>query len=150
MERTRKVAIIAVMVGIGVFGYIQYAWASQMEVVITQSELVEKTEHGSHYNVELQFDNPSLLMLAVGESEFFVAAGDETIGKGQLESFVLPAMGTILVNGSFQTETELDRDDPPTLKITGLTKYDMLITAIEIPFVFYPTEEQTRKFVEGS
>ena len=31
-----------------------------------------KTENGSNYNIELRFENPSLLILTAGETEFFV------------------------------------------------------------------------------
>ena len=34
------------------------------------------------------------------------------------------------------------------VKISGITKYDLLITTIEVPFDYYPTDEQTRKFIE--
>lgn len=150
MRGSRKAIIIAVVVGMSIFGYSQYASASQIGVVITQSELVEENERGSTYNVELQFENPSLLMLTAGESEFFVIADGETVGEGELEPFVLPALGGSLVSGTFQTNSGLDTDRTPALKISGLTKYDMLFTSVEIPFVFYPTEEQTREFIDGS
>ena len=34
------------------------------------------------------------------------------------------------------------------LKILAITKYDLLGISIEIPFDYYPTDEQTRKFIQ--
>lgn len=149
MRASSKAVIIALVVGIGLFGYSQYASASQIGVSIVNSEFLGEDERGSSYDVELQFDNPSLLILTAGPSEFFVIVDGNAIGQGQLEPFVLPALGSASAAGSFQTSSELDRDNPPPLKITGLTKYDVLFGSVEIPFVFHPTEEQTRKFIDG-
>ena len=35
-----------------------------------------------------------------------------------------------------------------SVKISGITKYDLLVTTIEVPFDYYPTDEQTRKFIQ--
>ena len=150
MKGSTKGVIIILVVGVVVFGYSQYASASQIGVAITQSELLEESDRGSSYNVELQFDNPSVLVLTAGESEFFVTAEGETVGQGKLDPFVLLPLNSALASGTFQANTDLDSDDPPALKISGLTKYDVWLASIEIPFVFYPTAEQTREFIDGS
>ncbi|KAF6246091.1 hypothetical protein C6989_01865 [Nitrosopumilus sp. b2] len=128
-----------------IFGYSQYASASQIEVNITQSELLNEDEKGSNYNIELQFVNPSLLILTSGTTEFFVIADDQMIGKGQLEPFTLQPLDSSYVKGTFHTDS--DNEESQSVKITGLTKYDMFFTSIEIPFVYYPTEEQAREFI---
>ena len=130
-----------------IFGYSQYASASQIGVVITESDLIEKTEQGSAYNVELEFDNPSLLTLTSGETDFFVIADGKTIGEGKLEPFTLPALGSSSVSGTFQTESIIESDEVPIVKISGITKYDVLFSTIDVPFVFYPTEDQAREFI---
>jgi hypothetical protein len=130
-----------------IFGYSQYASASQIGVIITESDLIEKTEQGSSYNVELEFENPSLLILTAGETDFFVIADGKTIGEGKLESFTLPALGSTLASGSFQTEPNTESQEVPIVKISGITKYDVLFSTIDVPFVFYPTEEQAREFI---
>jgi hypothetical protein len=94
MRSSVKGIIIVFVIGMGLFGYSQYASASQIGVIITQSHLLEENEKGSTYDVELEFSNPSLLVLTAGETEFFVIADEEMIGKGELESFVLPALGS--------------------------------------------------------
>ena len=35
-----------------------------------------------------------------------------------------------------------------SVKISGITKYDLLIMIIEVPFDYHPTNEQTRKFIQ--
>ena len=70
-----------------IFGYSQYASASQIEVNITQSELLRRNSFIQNYNVQLQFENPSLLILTAGETEFLVLSDDENIGEGKLEPF---------------------------------------------------------------
>ena len=147
MNNSRKVIIIVFVLSMSIFGYSQYASATQIGVIITESDLIEKTDQGSLYNVELEFENPSLLMLTAGETDFFVLADGKTIGEGKLEPFTLPALGVSSTSGSFQTEPNIESQDVPVVKISGITKYDILFSTIDIPFVFYPTEEQAREFI---
>jgi hypothetical protein len=143
---SKKVAIVLILVlGLGIFGYSQYASASNIGVVITESELLEENDAGAKHNVQLEFDNPSLLVLTAGQTEFVVIADDETIGQGTLEPFTLPPLSKSLVNGSFITHS--DADESSIVKISGITKYDVVIFSIDVPFVYYPTEEQAREFI---
>jgi hypothetical protein len=146
VRSSKKVVIIVFVIGMGFFGYSQYASASKIDVIITQSKLVEVNEKGSIYNVELEFTNPSLLVLTAGETEFFVIADEEMIGKGKLEPFVLPALGSSLASGTFVKNSNADSQDS-TVKISGITKYNVIFTSIAIPFVFYPTSEQASEFI---
>ncbi|MDH3617367.1 MAG: hypothetical protein OES14_00755 [Nitrosopumilus sp.] len=147
MNKSRKAVIIVFVIGMSIFGYSQYASASQIGVIITESDLIEKTEKGSSYNVELEFENPSLLILTAGETDFIVIADGKTIGEGKLEPFTLPALGSTLTSGSFQTEPNTESQEVPIVKISGITKYDILFSTLDVPFVFYPTEEQAREFI---
>jgi len=139
--------IIVLIIGIGVFGYSQYEMASQIKVVIIESDLIEENDQISSYNVKLEFKNPSLLILTAGETDFFVIADDKTVGEGKLEPFTLPALSNKSVRGTFQTESNLESENLPIVKITGTTKYDVLFSTIDVPFVYYPTEEQAREFI---
>ena len=145
MKSSKNGLIVLFVLGISIFGYSQYASVSQIEVNIIQSELLNDDKKGSNYNIELQFDNPSLLVLTAGKTEFFVINNNEMIGKGQLESFTLQPLDSINVKGIFHTDS--NNDEPKSVKITGITKYDILLTTIDIPFVFYPTEKQAREFI---
>jgi hypothetical protein len=146
MNSSKKAGIVVLFVlGMSIFGYSQYASASQIGVSISQSELLNKDDKGSNYNVELQFDNPSLLIMTAGETEFFVISNDEIIGKGQLESFTLQPLDSSYVKGTFHTD--VNSDESHSVKISGVTKYDLLVTSIDVPFVYYPTEEQAREFI---
>ncbi len=147
MKNSRKTVIIAFVIGMSIFGYSQYASASQIGVIITESNLIEKTDQGSSYNVELKFENPSLLILTAGETDFFVLADGKTIGEGKLEPFILPALGSSSVSGTFQTESNIESEEVPIVKINGVTKYDIFFSTIDVPFVFYPTEDQAREFI---
>lgn len=145
MRSSVKVIIIVSVIGMSVFGYSQYALASQIGVKIVQSHLVGESEKGLTYDVELEFSNPSLLVLTAGKTEFFVIANEKMIGKGELESFVLPALGNSSVNGTFLRESNVDSE--VSVKINGVTKYNVIFTSVDVPFVFYPTEEQAREFI---
>jgi hypothetical protein len=147
MKSSKKAGIIALVIGLGLFGYSQYASASQIGVVITDSQLLEENVKGATYNLQLEFDNPSLLMLTAGETEFTVTADDKKIGDGTLEPFVLPAMDKTIVQGTFMVDSERNSDDVPEVRISGITKYDVLFTSIDVPFVYYPTEDQARAFI---
>jgi len=138
--------VILLLLCMSIFGYSQYASASQIGISINQSELLNENESGSDYNVELQFENPSLLLLTAGETEFFVIANDEIIGKGQLEPFTLHPLDSSYVKGTFHTDSDTD-EESVSVRITGVTKYDMFVTSLDVPFVFYPTEEQAREFI---
>ena len=146
MKSSKKAGVIVLFVlGMSIFGYSQYASASQIGVSISQSQLLDENDQGSNYNVELQFENPSLLILSAGETEFFVISNDEIIGKGNLESFTLQPLDSSYVKGTFHTD--VNSDEAQSVKISGVTKYDMLVTTIDVPFVYYPTEEQAREFI---
>ncbi|MDH5430624.1 MAG: hypothetical protein OEW78_01910 [Nitrosopumilus sp.] len=146
MKSSKKTGIIVLFVlAISIFSYSQYAFVSQIGVSISQSELSSKDEKGSNYNVELRFENPSLLILTAGETEFFIISNDEIIGKGNLESFSLQPLDNSYVKGTFHTDA--NSDESKSIRISGITKYDMVVTSIDIPFVYYPTEEQTREFI---
>ena len=146
MKSSKKTGIIVLFVlGLSIFGYSQYSSVSQIEVSISQSELLDENEKGSNYNVELKFENPSLLLLTAGETEFFIISNDEIIGKGNLESFILQPLDNSFVKGTFHTD--VNSDESHSVKISGVIKYDLLITSIDVPFVYYPTEEQAREFI---
>jgi len=147
MKSSKKVIIIMIIVA-GLFGYSQYASATQIGVIIVDSTIVSEDERGSTQNLKLEFNNPSLLTLTAGETEFVIYADDNRIGDGTLEAFVLPALGKSLVDGTFQTYTKnQSENDAPVVKISGVTTYDILFTSIDVPFVYYPTENQAREFI---
>ncbi len=107
---------------------------------------MNENEKDSNYNVELQFENPSLLILTAGETEFFIITNNEMVGKGQLESFTLQPLSSSYVKGTFHTDSNVDGESQ-SVKISGVTKYDVFFTSIEVLFVYYPTEEQAREFI---
>ena len=147
MKSSKKGGLIVLFVlGMSIFGYSQYASASQIGVSITQSELVNENEKGSNYNIELQFENPSLLILTAGETEFFIIANDEIVGKGQLESFTLQPLDSSYVKGTFYTDSNVEGESQ-SVKISGVIKYNVIFTSIDVPFIYYPTEDQAREFI---
>ncbi len=147
MNSSKKRGLIVLFVlGMSIFGYSQYASASQIGVSVTQSELLHENERGSDYNIELQFQNPSLLILTAGETKFFVINNDKMVGEGQLEPFTLRPLDNSYVKGTFHTDSNMD-EESQSVKITGTTKYDVFFTSLDVPFVYYPTEEQAREFI---
>ena len=147
MKSSKKGGLIILFVlGVSIFGYSQYASVSQIEVSITQSELLNENEKGSNYNIELQFENPSLLILTAGEAEFFIIANDEIVGKGQLESFTLQPLDSSYVKGTFYTDSNVEGESQ-SVKISGVIKYNVIFTSIDVPFIYYPTEDQAREFI---
>lgn len=145
MKSSKSGLIVLFVLGMSIFGYSQYASASQIGVSITQSELLSEDEKGAKYNIELEFVNPSLLLLTAGESEFFVIINNEMAGKGQLEPFTLQPLESSNVRGVFHTDS--NNDESKSVKITGVMKYDILLTTIDVPFIFYPTDEQASEFI---
>ena len=140
----KKSAIILFLLLVSIFGYSQFQSTSQISVSISENAIIN--ENDSEYEIGLEFTNPSLLTLPAGKSEFFVFYDNEIVGKGDLESFTLYPISSISVKGTFTTDT--NSDESKSVKISGIIKYDLLVTTIEIPFDYYPTKEQTRKFIQ--
>ena len=147
MEKSRKIVIVSIIIGVIIFGYSQYALVSQIGVTVLKSDLVEKNDQYSSYNVHLKFENPSLLILSSGETDFFVIVDGETVGEGELEPFTLPVLSEKEVSGTFQTDPGVETQEDSIVKISGTTRYDVLFSTIDVPFVFYPSEEQAREFI---
>lgn len=147
MVSAKKSSVIVLFVlGVGILGYTQYVSASQIEVIVTESELINEDETGANHKIKLQFDNPSILLLNAGETEFFVFENNEAIGKGQLESFSLQPLSSSYVEGTIHTSSD-NEDESSSVKLTGVTKYDIFFTSLDVPFVYYPTPEQAREFI---
>ena len=142
----KKSAIILFLLLVSIVGYSQYESVSKISVSISENAIMNDNKNNSNYKIELEFRNPSLLTLPAGETEFFVFYDDEMVGKGNLESFTLYPISSIYVEGTFTTDT--NSDESKSVKISGITKYDLLITTIEVPFDYYPSDEQTRKFIQ--
>ena len=149
MRRAKKGLIVLLIMG-SLFGYSQYASATQIGVVVTESELLEKDAAGSTYYVQLEFNNPSLLMLNAGQTHFIISVEDEKVAEGVLEPFVLPALSKVVVEGKYQTthnpSDEKDEKISP-VTISGVTKYDLFFTSLDVPFIYFPPEEQAREFI---
>ena len=139
-----KSGIILFFLLVSILGYSQYESVLQISVSVSENAIIN--EDNSNYKIELEFTNPSLLTLPAGETEFFVFYDNEIVGKGNLESFTLYPISSIYVEGTFTTN--LNSDESKSVRISGITKYDLLVTTIEIPFGYHPTEEQTRKFIQ--
>ena len=140
----KKSVIILFLLLVGFLGYSQIQSASQISVNLSENAIINEKE--SNYEIELEFKNPSLLTLPAGKTEFFVFYDDKIVGEGHLESFTLYPVSTSFVKGTFKTNS--NSDGSKSVKISGITKYDLLITSISIPFDYYPNEEQTRKFIQ--
>jgi len=140
----KKSTIILFLLLAGILIYSQYQSASEISVSISENAIIN--EDNSNYKIELVFTNPSLLTLPAGETEFFVFYDDEVVGEGNLESFTLYPISSTYVAGTFTTDS--NSDESKSVKISGITKYDLWVTTINVPFDYYPTKEQTRKFIQ--
>ena len=142
----KRSAVILFLLLIGIIGYSQIQSASQISVDLSENTIINENQNNTDYEIKLKFENPPLLTLPAGKTEFFVSYDDKIVGKGDLESFTLYPLSTSLVEGTFTTNTS--SDESKSVKISGVTKYDLLITSIDVPFDYYPNEEQTRKFIQ--
>ena len=144
----RSITAILLFSAILVFGYSQYASATQINAEILQNNLVQKFENNALYNLQLEFHNPSLLFLTAGKTEFTIISNDGIIGKGELEPFSLPALGAVTTNGVWIKDHATSENSQ--IKISGVTEYNIFFTSIDLPFTYYPSYDQTRKFIAGS
>ena len=142
----KKNIIILFLLFVSILGYSQYQSASEISVNILKNTIINDDKNNLNYKIELEFENPSLLTLPVGETKFFIFYDNEMVGKGDLESFTLYPISNTHVNGTFTTDQK--SDESKSVKISAIIKYDLLGIFIEIPFDYYPTNEQTRKFIQ--
>ena len=149
MRASKKFVLVILFLGIGVFGYSQYIAASNIGVVVTENDFLEKKDTISVYNVQLEFENPSLLVLNAGETDFTITVEDTKIADGVLEPFILSSMSKATVNGIYlkEEQKEVEEIQSPTVKISGVTKYDVFFTSLEIPFIYFPSDDQARGFI---
>ena len=152
MEPSRKAGIIAlVAIGVAIFGYAQYASASHISVNMAHNELLSTDGGGSDYYIELEFENPSLLVLTAGQTEFVIESDGRAVGQGVLEPFTLTPLDETIVSGTYHTPSgDGGSGDAATIRISGSTEYDVLFASIGIPFEYYPTDEQARDFIHQS
>jgi hypothetical protein len=155
MRRNSKIAVICITAAIGIFCFVQFQSASHLHVSIVQSKVIERTNQGTLYNLQLEFNNPSLLVLNVGKTDFVVSANGEDLGTGILQPSIIPAMGKTVSQTPFLADnTVLDKygnnDNIPSLKLTGNSKYDLMFTSVNIPFTYYPTQQEAREFIHGT
>ena len=146
MSLKKKSTVILFFLLVGIIGYLQIQLASDISINLSENEIINENEMETNYKIELEFKNPSLLTLPAGETEFFVSYDNQIVGKGNLESFTLNPLSSSFVQGTLTTETS--SNESKTVKISGITKYDLFITSIDLPFDYYPSEEQTRKFIQ--
>ena len=142
----KRSAVILFFILIGITGYSQIQSASQITVDLSENTIINENQNETDYEIKLKFENPSLLTLPAGKTEFFVSYDDKIVGKGNLESFTLYPLSTGLVEGIFTTNTS--SNESKSVKISGVIKYNLLVTSIDVPFDYYPNEEQTRKFIQ--
>ena len=149
MKASKKAFLMILFLGIGIFGYYQYIAASNIGVIVTENKFLEKTDTASIYNLQLEFENPSLLILNAGETDFAITVEDRKIADGVLEPFVLSSMSKATVNGIYlkEDESKIENDESSSVKISGITKYDVFFTSLEIPFVYFPSNDQAREFI---
>lgn len=154
MERRTKILVISLIVAaVGAFGYIQYLSVSHLHVSIIQSKIVQKSDQGTLYSLQLQFNNPSLLILSVGKTDFAVSANGESLGTGVLPPSVIPAMGKTVSQTPFLADNSVlskyKNDNVPNLKLTGTSQYKIFFTTVSVPFTYYPTQDEARAFIDG-
>lgn len=149
MRKSKKAFLVILFLSIGAFGYSQYIAASNISVIVTENEFIEKTETAAVYNVQLEFQNPSLLVLNAGETDFIITVENTKIADGVLEPFILSSMSKASVNGKYlkEDQTKINENQSPNVKISGITKYDVFFTSLEIPFIYFPSDDQAREFI---
>ena len=157
MERRSKAVIISVCIvaAVGIFAYSQYLSATHLSISILESKVIQRNADNSLYNMTLQFQNPSLLPINVGQTDFIISINNENLGTGTLQPLVIPPMGKIASQAPFTADnTILDKynksNNVPNVKLSGTSKYGISVISVNVPFTYYPTEQEAREFIHGS
>lgn len=153
MRRSSKVAIVVgIVIAAGIFGYIEYVSATHLSISILQSKVLKRTDTNTLYNMTIQFKNPSLLPITIGKTDFLISINGENLGTGTFEPFTIPPIGKSISLSPFLADnTILHKYDKsnniPNAKLTGTSKYDILIISVDVPFTYFPTQDETREFI---
>ena len=157
MQRRSKAVIIAVCVvaAVGIFAYSQYMSATHLSISILESKIIQRNDNNSLYNMTLQFQNPSLLPINVGQTDFVISINGENLGTGTLQALVIPPIGKIASQAPFTADNTIlhkydKSNNVPNVKLTGTSKYGISIISVNVPFTYYPTEQEAREFIHGS
>ena len=157
MERRSKAIIIAVcvVVAVGIFAYSQYLSATHLSISILHSKVIQRNDNNSLYDMTLQFKNPSLLPINVGQTDFTISVNNENLGTGVLQPLVIPPMGEVSSQAPFTADNAiLDKynktQNVPSVKLSGTSKYEIAIISVNVPFTYYPTEQEAREFIHSS
>lgn len=157
MERRSKVIIIVVCIvaTMGIFGYSEYLSATNLNISILGSKIIQRNGNNLLYIMTLQFKNPSLLPINVGQTEFGISLNNESFGTGTLQPLVVPPMGKITTQAPFMADNVIlgkydKSDNVPSVKLTGTSKYGISIISVDVPFTYYPKEQEAREFIHGS
>jgi hypothetical protein len=134
MRASKKAILVILFLGIGLFGYSQYIAASNIGVIVTETEFLEKNDSVSTYNVQLEFDNPSFLILNAGKTDFTITVKDKKIADGVLEPFLLSSMSKATVNGIYQKDEQsmMEEYQSSTVIFPQMTKQENLYIKINL------------------
>jgi len=156
MKRRSKISIIiiSIIAVLAIFGYLQYAAATQLHVSMKSSKIIERTDDGTLYTINLEFENSSFMILNVGRTDFIISAEEENLGAGILEPTIIPANGKSIVETPFLADNKIldkyeQKENSPSLRLDGSIAYNLLFTTLKIPFTYYPTQEEAREFIHG-
>ena len=156
MKRRSKISIIiiSIIAVLAIFGYLQYAAATQLHVSMKSSKIIERTDDGTLYTINLEFENSSFMILNVGRTDFIISAEKENLGAGILEPTIIPANGKSIVETPFLADNKIldkyeQKENSPSLRLDGSIAYNLLFTTLKIPFTYYPTQEEAREFIHG-
>lgn len=156
MKRKSKVSIIiiSIIVVLAIFGYLQYAAATQLHVSMKSSKIIERTGDGTLYTINLEFENSSFMILNVGRTDFIISVEGENLGAGILEPTIIPANGKSIVETPFLADNKIldkyeQKENSPSLRLDGSIAYNLLFTTLKIPFTYYPTPEEAREFIHS-
>ena len=134
MERRSKAVIIAVCIvaAVGIFAYSQYLSATHLSISILESKVIQRNADNSLYNMTLQFQNPSLLPINVGQTDFVISINNENLGTGTLQPLLIPPMGKISSQAPFTADNTIlgkydKSNNVPNVKLTGTSKYGISI-----------------------
>jgi hypothetical protein len=156
VERRSKIVIIAcIIAALGIFSYSQYLSVTHLSISILESKVVQRNDNNSIYNMTLQFKNSALLPLNIGKTDFIISINNENLGTGTLQPLVISPMGKTISQAPFTAYNTVlhkyDKNDSvPNIKLTGTSKYEILIISVNVPFTYYPTEQESREFIHGS
>ena len=151
MSRRRILIIAMVVASIAIVTFLQVEAARNLNVEMHDSKIVERNGSKTTYDLTLRLENPSILLLSIGDTSYSITVNGEKVGDGKIDVFMLGPFESKTINSKFVADTSLvekykNSAEQNHSRLSGASAYRLYLLTLDVPFDHEPTPEQIRQF----